>query len=365
VVSKYLYNNFIRPLIVSGLILVSHCLFSQVNIKVVDEENNPIQFVQAFNKNTGALISTSSYDGSINIKDKFDTLTLFHYDFIEKTLPINTVKQNVVIALERKDIVLKEIEVIGNPSKSKTLIMEAYVRNYIMENDSLTGYLDAIVEYAISADSKENNTKSFLKEYRVFSQKIVPKKRRWLELSFSNGVSVPKMKTQSILETQKENIKIKEGIIYLKKDNDSITGNINLKDNVLQVQMDRSVGDKSLHNFLGYRIRFLYDIRTENYNYSSFDILSEIPEIKKLISTNSYQKILIKHKKDDNFNVVELFTDIIILKCKYIDTNGLKTIKKQKISREKSIYYDPFWIDYTEDLPAPVKEKLKTLNELK
>jgi hypothetical protein len=365
IVNKHQNNGFIRPLIISGLFLISQYLFSQINIKIVDEENNPIQFVQIFNKNTGALICISSHDGVINIEDSnISTISLFHPNFIGKTLTINNLNQNISVMLERKYTDLKEVEVTGNRLKNKTMVIEAYVRNYNIENDSLTNYLDAIVEYVILANPKEDNAKSFLKEYRILSlDNKLKKKKRWISLSISN-VGVPNIKIKSILDIQKNFIQITNNIIYLKKYNDSIAGDINLRDGIFKVQMDKAVGDKSIHNFLGYRVKYLHNIVTENYNYSNFNAFSEIPKIKNLITKNGYQKILMKHKKDNSFDIIEKFSDIIILRYRYIELNEVKNLQKQRFSSDKSIYQNSFWINYDDSLPSTVKENLKNLVEL-
>jgi hypothetical protein len=348
-------------------LFISQYLSSQVNIKIVDEEDNPIQSVKIFNKNTGALISTSSYDGSATIKHIEDSIRLFSPNFIEKTLYIDNSKQNISIVLERRYTGLKEIEVVGNSLGNKALVVEAYVRNYIMEADSLTGYVDAIVDCVVPPpNSKENNVTLFLKEYRVLSPYYNQKnKKRWLDLSISN-VNIPTFQPNSVLNTQKNLIQIKDSVIYLKKYTDSIVGNIHLKNDILRVQLDldKAIGDTVIHNFLGYRVQFLQDVITESHDSPDFDTFLETPEMKRLISKNRYQKVLIKHKKDDSFNIIEKFSDVIILRYKYIKSDEVKTIKKRKYSPDKSSYQDEFWVNYMESLPLSIKEKLKNMIEL-
>jgi|GEM_PF-6300624 len=280
---------------------------------------------------------------------------LFVVQLLHSQINVDKTRNDTAV-LEQKDNFLKDITV--NASIHPDLVISAYVRNYSLINDSLYRYLDAMVDYVIPENAKKGTAKTFLKQYRVYAQKITPQKKRWIQIT-PGDVGIPRFYVKSVLDTQRYSV-LPNNTIVFKKYPDSVVGSISLKDSLLKIKIDRpTIGDTSVHDFLGYRIQFLRTIREEMYKLHDNNFKNRLTKINDVVSKHNYQKFLLKHKKESDFKVVEYFSDIIVINAHYIDHSKVKSMQSLKLDREKNSYQTSFWKDYMHTLPKNIMEMLE------
>ena len=149
--------------------------FSQQIINNASTSEN-IPFVEIYS-DKGDLIGLSDEKGIISpeLNEKIylsntKTITLFHFNFEKKAVPLDVYKKLIYLTLSAKIIALEPV-IISNNFKKKYLKSKGYFRSSQINEDKVQYFIDGIVEYYISTVSDKVKMKIIY--HRTFENKDI------------------------------------------------------------------------------------------------------------------------------------------------------------------------------------------------
>lgn len=303
--------------------LLSFAIMSAQKITLISKATNKaLPNVLVFDKE-GNIITKSAVDGTIDRRDvsKEDYYLLSHNNVITDTLKIKDLSKDSFVVSDKmidiKPIVLEKKEGV------KEYFLKGYFISYVLMNGKLNCYSDGIIIYKI--DKQENKVgSSYISQYRAFTLKDPQQKFKSVgSFDLKTQMKVPQIE---ILENLQDVIKT-----------DKYALSENSGQNFEELSLIRKNIDSKEVNFLGYSMtNFSREI---NCNYMNGAEIKNYPfsYLDKFSNTTRFN---MKHKSEDKFNDITLFTEFYPISISYS-----KPTDDVSFSKNKSNYREAYWED--------------------
>lgn len=336
-----------RIVFLTFLFFATTLCFSQ--IQLLDKlSNEPIPFAHIISPG-GMLVSTSDINGVfaksdlLNIKGS-GIFIIQHISYNNTTVNSDTLLKAKKLYMQTRENALNEVTVINK--KADYLVLKGYFQSYQLDNNTPKYYADGIVEYYIPVD-KGNSLKFRLIECRSYKNEtmIEAEKKRTTTVSMVVA-GVPYIESKSLLEDLDKKCKIKtinnEKVIMV---DTSIVGGIarNSTLNTTQVFIDLVAPQKEIsHSLFNYTSRNMKQFMTENYASTNDSSLSKSD----LESRIEYRKFFFKHKKEDDWSQIDVFSEFYVFERYFISKSEMRDIDTDNFfGMAKSKFTYNYWED--------------------
>jgi hypothetical protein len=347
-----------------AFLLLSSTSFAQIRIE--DKVTfSSIPFAQLIAPD-GRLVGSSDMGGKIDtaLVDRFvkssDTLEVQHISYENQAMKWKDIKQNGIIRLVPRKVVIPEITVT-NKKEKMVLVLEGYFRCYQLKDSVPEYYADGLVKYYIWNDGKRFKNK--VEAYRLFRNQEILDKIKKRSITLTEGApAIPYIEPTSILKQLNTHYVFKDSIgeqVILREN--SVVGHIRMNEAQKQIQINIdwiAPAKAEERNLFGYEIKLSHNDIYETYRAKGQSMVSKA----NLECWRRYYQYFFKHKKEKRYKNIQISSEFYVLKSYYLPKSVMN--EREPTSgfglKESHSYTSEYWTQLGKTVP-PLNPNIQKL----